>query len=465
MDSDINFGKEKETHFSIILLNGEQWNFCYCTIRHLRAKIASRLGTISNTITLMHGNLIIDDTIDDDINNPYNKKNENEALEYKNEIIDYSLHNSNNDDDLKKKIENGVLDYKNKIIDYANSNNDDLHSNNSILFIFHSIKNENIEELQSNIYKIGKSIVYHIEINDKNIIQWVRNNFDITVVYQIIRIAWLYAASSGSIKAIKYFLNTIVQSLPGNDLGEMIIEPIDSFIEMDIECRENEFHGDTALILASRFGNLAVVDYLLKHSADIDYGYYDSGSDPPLEWASREGHLPIVKRLLSVHHYKQEEMYFSLKIVCDIGHISIVQHLLDKHVDINYTTIGWNAAMSAAYNGHTDILVLLIQAQININFQNDSHGDTALLIASKRHFDIVHLLITNGALIDVQNHLGCTALMNTVSVDRVDLTRYLLEAHANIELKNWKGESVLDLAQQKNCLHIFRTHCAEAVTF
>jgi len=384
-------------YFSIILLNGTQWNFPYSTISHLRAKIASRLSTISTAITLMLGDQIITDT-------------------YRGDAHDYPLLPNN----LKSEPNHMIL---------------------------HCINNENIDDLLTQLHIIKTDIIYHMEIDDIHIIQWLKDHFENSVVTDIIKNTWLHAARNGRLHAIEFLLTHIVKSNRNHDTGDANHkEPSDSFFDMNINDRDHQFGGDTALSLSCLHGHLPVVNCLIDHAADISSHYKIS----PLAIATRAGHLFIINRLLSVTSYQQEDMNIALKIACEEGFIDIVHYLIDKKVDINYHSDRWSACMIAAENGFTDIMSLLIQAQGNINFQSDAGGNTALMLASKRHYPIVRILIMAGANINIQNQRGVTALMISVLFNQEDIINYLLDADAELYLEDLEGQTALDLAIQEN---------------
>ena len=64
----------------------------------------------------------------------------------------------------------------------------------------------------------------------------------------------------------------------------------------DIETRDYNFNGETALIYASTEGHLAILNILLDNQADINA--QDHTGSTPLHLASFNGHLSIVETLV-----------------------------------------------------------------------------------------------------------------------------------------------------------------------
>jgi len=82
--------------------------------------------------------------------------------------------------------------------------------------------------------------------------------------------------------------------------------------------------------------------------------------------------------------------------------------------------------------------------------------------ASVEEDDIVQLLITNGANINIQDKYGRTALLTSIYMDGImgwnvtEIIRLLITKGAKLNLQNMKGESALVLAIKKNCIEIAR---------
>lgn len=126
---------------------------------------------------------------------------------------------------------------------------------------------------------------------------------------------------------------------------------------------------------------------------------------------------------------------------------------------------GYSALMWASWRGHIENVRALIAAGANINFQG-AFGFTALMRACERgHVELAQLLLGAGADPDLQNERGETALMEAAALycrtdsgragglgnqltqeelePRLELIQALLDAGADVSLRDEAGETVL----------------------
>ncbi len=204
-------------------------------------------------------------------------------------------------------------------------------------------------------------------------------------------------------------------------------EKIQAFIN-----QKNPPQDLTALILASDRGRHEIVTLLLESHADITI---DSGSGTALHRAALCGHAPVV-RLLLKHK--------------DIQKIIDSQNILDK------TT----ALMAGCYNGHDEVVTLLLEAHADITI--NAEGATALHYASARgHTSIVQLLLAHK---DIQKIIdskrisdGITALAAAQKYDRQDIVQLLSRrVGTQVEMNN-TGSAASDEALPADSIQDART--------
>lgn len=107
----------------------------------------------------------------------------------------------------------------------------------------------------------------------------------------------------------------------------------------------------TALMLASQFNKIEIVELLLENDADPNMADPESGS--PLTLASMSGNTEVVKLLL------------------------------EAGADVNYRVpSGWSSLMFAANEGNVDIVIMLLEKGAETSF-SDTHGWTALKLAKR----------------------------------------------------------------------------------
>ena len=136
--------------------------------------------------------------------------------------------------------------------------------------------------------------------------------------------------------------------------------------------------GETALMKASKYGDVATVTDLLSKRADVHL--VNSTGETALILASQAGNNDIVKELLAAGS------------------------------NIHHRSHAGTAIIMAAQEGHTEVLKTLIKAGANINDVNTDSNDTPLHLVLKHiresnHLKtLVQLLVEAGAKIKVKNN-------------------------------------------------------------
>ena len=136
--------------------------------------------------------------------------------------------------------------------------------------------------------------------------------------------------------------------------------------------------GETALMKASKYGDVATVTYLLSKGADI--------------------------------HLVNSTGETALILASQAGYSNIVKELLDAGSNIHHRSDAGTAIIMAAQEGHTEVLETLIKAGANINDVSTDSKDTPLHLVLKHirernHLKtLVQLLVEAGAKIKVKNN-------------------------------------------------------------
>ena len=178
--------------------------------------------------------------------------------------------------------------------------------------------------------------------------------------------------------------------------------------------------GWTALMYASEYGNLDMVNRLLAANAKVNM--VNKGGGTALMIASNNGKNDIVKLL-------------------------IAKGANVNAIDINGTT----ALMYAAMNGDTDIVKNLLAAGANINTQ-DTYGWTALMFACrdvKEDTELIQTLIDSGANIALrtkEKDNKSDALMIASAYGNLNAVKTLIAAGANINTKDKNDWSAMHWA-------------------
>jgi len=77
---------------------------------------------------------------------------------------------------------------------------------------------------------------------------------------------------------------------------------------------------------------------------------------------------------------------------------------------------GWTALHSATFNGHLDVVQLLVEKGADIEAWGEYHTSVLQIACQQGHMDVVRLLIEKGAYIDADTqvsavravHVGCS---------------------------------------------------------
>lgn len=194
---------------------------------------------------------------------------------------------------------------------------------------------------------------------------------------------------------------------------------------------EEKTQGGTPLLIASRYGHLEVVDYLLEHcKANVELGgavNFDGETiegAPPLWAASAAGHLPVVKTLLK-HGASVNNATLTnstpLRAACFDGHLEIVRYLVDHRADMEVANRhGHTCLMISCYKGHKEIAKFLLDRGADVN-RKSVKGNTAL-----------HDCAESGSLDIMKMLLKCDAHMERDGYGMTPLLAASVTGHANI---------------------------------
>lgn len=138
------------------------------------------------------------------------------------------------------------------------------------------------------------------------------------------------------------------------------------------------------------------------------------------------------------------------------GDLMGVENAIKSGVDINgMEEEGRTALMLASFNGHSEIVLVLVDAGAVID-RRDGMGRTALLYAATGPFpETVRILLDKGAepnVVDSDEHFS--PLMHAAAEGNLDVVKILLEAGANPSLKDVDGDNAASFARQAGHLEV-----------
>lgn len=133
----------------------------------------------------------------------------------------------------------------------------------------------------------------------------------------------------------------------------------------------------------------------------------------PLHFAANEGHLEIIKLLLTQKDIKVDSLSkanrTALHLACIRGHVGIVRALHEKQANINISDHEGNTALHfASENGNTDIIIFLMKECEGVNFRaRNNLGQTSHEICA--NYDVFQMFSQLVPKEEAVNSYGRTA--------------------------------------------------------
>ena len=222
--------------------------------------------------------------------------------------------------------------------------------------------------------------------------------------------------------------------------------------EIDVEDKDCR----TPLMLAVERGHNDVSLYLINHGAHI--GKKDGHNRTALHYASERGHLNIVELLLSKGaklDIKDKNSHTPLTLAVENQMFDVVCHLLragasvKQLADFRNGYLGGIVLSYAIKNNHIALASELITNDVGIWELLHNPPRTVLMwCAENGHASLVMHLILQGVDADYQDANGESALHFAALFNNIQCGILLVEAGANVRLKNKASATPLDIASK-----------------
>ncbi|KAI8641761.1 Glycerophosphoryl diester phosphodiesterase family-domain-containing protein [Parasitella parasitica] len=296
------------------------------------------------------------------------------------------------------------------------------------------------------------------------------------------------AVEHGSVQCLRYLVSSVGLSLvtirdinERNLLHRICIRPppsmkiVESLLELEPSLSvQKDFAGRRALHYAAESNNAHLIQLLLRHAIDHDYYALHEGFANPV-WQDREGFTPL---FFGIIHGST----VAVKELIEVGQIDNIDDLMSsahKSPTISNASLSSEELVSneneplpdfarslhhpssvalACKLRNLELLKLLISKNASVDLA-DEDGETPLLFAIRSHFlDGVKVLIYDGH-VDVnlaEKVNGWTPLMIASIEGFKDIAEALLDAKANKDLVDQSGWSASEHAVFRGFLDIGR---------
>lgn len=204
---------------------------------------------------------------------------------------------------------------------------------------------------------------------------------------------------------------------------------------VEVLCHLIDDQGRNGLVYAVRNGDYAVVERLLNKGVDVSA--YDRSGCTVVFAAVEQENMEILKLLLRRGSYRTSapERYALVHAV-RIGNEPAVEILL-KHVNIHI------ALHEACEVDDKEMVTILVQNGADINNRQDATYRTPLhKAAAEGYKELVQLLVTLEARLDIVDREGTSALFRAVEEGESDIVKFLLDHGANGYDEDYLGRDI-----------------------
>lgn len=318
---------------------------------------------------------------------------------------------------------------------------------------------------------------------------------------------FLKAVSEGDVKLVQQLLeqgadinardyryesNALIIAIQGYQFAKIsqrpfrhYLETAELLIDFGIDVNAQNKKGDTALILASRFGFREIVEMLVEAGADLDaqeykYGttalmaslYRDFGIAKYLILSGANIHIKDKKgtsAIIDASGTKQKEIvslllerganpndadYSGWRPLIDAsGDAEIMKLLLANGADPNFNVEDGRTPLTRECDeGYFNTSKILLEGGADANMPNSGNGMTPLMYAAnatEEALQLCELLIQYGADIDAQDDNGMTPLMYSARSRQIGVMKLLIEQGADVTITDEKGKTALDHVRSK----------------
>lgn len=218
----------------------------------------------------------------------------------------------------------------------------------------------------------------------------------------------------------------IFEAVKANDLAK-----VKALLEKDtslLSVKDN--NGSTPLHGASMTGAIAVAEFLVSMSADINS--QDSRGYSPLHYACQYNAEPIAVLLIETGarvDLKENRGLSPLSLAARSGNLRLVRLLVEKGSEVNPTPLGgWVTPLSwAAENGYQEVVDYLLENGAQADVNNNWLVRFSVTKGLAKLFDALR---SKGATFDLRNSNGGSILHLAAEGGSIDIIRFFMRERA-----------------------------------
>ncbi len=208
------------------------------------------------------------------------------------------------------------------------------------------------------------------------------------------------------------------------------LDVIQLLLDKGVDVNLHDERGRSLLEIAVESGHIDVAATLIRGGAHVNDINRRNGWTPVMKaiWKNRIDMVQFLIKHNADINYSNNKGETALLLAAKANYKNILQMLFTHGVNISFPNEkGYTPLMIASKNGWLELTHTLIDAGADINAANKNNGWTPLMEAAwAGHFDIVNILLKKGAKVGIKDMKGETAIQKAANRNKIDILKLLL---------------------------------------